>query len=181
MEKEIWKPIKGYEDSYMISNHGRVESLTRKVKCFDKFNDRVIKGKILKYKKDNCGYMRITLSKNGIKKKISLHRLCASHFLDNPKKMKYVNHIDRDKTNNFYKNLEWCSHRENTTHAVDKTTTSSNCVGVYLKKGNRIKRWCASISVLGVRKHLGYFETELEAYETYLKALEYYNLHNKYA
>lgn len=30
MDKEIWKPIKGFENIYEISNKGRVKSLSRK-------------------------------------------------------------------------------------------------------------------------------------------------------
>ena len=40
-------------------------------------------------------------------------------FIDNPNNSKVVNHIDGNKFNNNIKNLEWCSYKENTSHALD--------------------------------------------------------------
>ena len=40
-------------------------------------------------------------------------------FIDNPNNCKVVNHIDGNKFNNNIKNLEWCSYKENTSHALD--------------------------------------------------------------
>lgn len=33
MEKEIWKPVKGFENIYEVSNLGRVKSLARTIKA----------------------------------------------------------------------------------------------------------------------------------------------------
>lgn len=44
-----------------------------------------------------------------------LHRLVAKTYIENsdPKTKKEVNHIDHNKLNNDYKNLEWVTHAEN--------------------------------------------------------------------
>lgn len=42
-----------------------------------------------------------------------LHRLIAYTWLDNPKNLNTVNHIDGDKGNNCVENLEWCDLSEN--------------------------------------------------------------------
>jgi len=39
-DEEIWKPIKGFEDRYHISNHGRVKAFT--IKMRKKFPDGYI-------------------------------------------------------------------------------------------------------------------------------------------
>ena len=47
---------------------------------------------------------------------ITAHRLVAFCFLENSKEFKEVNHIDGNKKNNFYKNLEWCTRSHNVKH-----------------------------------------------------------------
>ena len=39
------------------------------------------------------------------------------HFIDNPNGHKFVNHIDGNKANNKYTNLEWCNQSCNEKHA----------------------------------------------------------------
>ena len=46
-----------------------------------------------------------------------VHRLVAYTFIKKPEKFNdnyVVNHIDMNKLNNNYKNLEWCTSAENT-------------------------------------------------------------------
>lgn len=108
---EIWKDIKGYEGYYQVSNYGNVRSLDR----FDGVHDR--KGQlitpILKYN----GYLQVGLRKHSQRKYISVHRLVALHFLENPENKEQVNHIDCNKLNNHVDNLEWVTPKENQQHA----------------------------------------------------------------
>lgn len=46
-----------------------------------------------------------------------IHRILAELFIINPDNLPEVNHIDGNKLNNTITNLEWCSHRDNMTHA----------------------------------------------------------------
>lgn len=100
--KEEFKPIKGYEDVYEISNKGKV--INRKTKRELKFDN-------------SKGYERVTLSKNGITKKYFVHRLVAIEFIDNTNSKPFINHINGIKNDNTIENLEWCTSSENEFHS----------------------------------------------------------------
>lgn len=99
---ERWKQIDGHED-YLVSSTGKVVSLKRG-------------GKTLKVDVSS-GYPRVTLSKEGVTTRYTVHRLVALAFIDNPAVLPMVNHIDGNTANNHVSNLEWCTCRENTVHA----------------------------------------------------------------
>ena len=76
----------------------------------------------------DTGYYMITISKNNKSKPYRVHRLLANNFIENPKKLKEVNHIDGNKLNNDLSNLEWVSHFGNMQHAF--STGLANNTGV---------------------------------------------------
>lgn len=47
------------------------------------------------------------------------HRLVALLYVDNPDNLPEVNHKDRNKLNNHFSNLEWCTHKQNIRHSYD--------------------------------------------------------------
>ena len=63
------------------------------------------------------GYCYVTLSNNGKSKMYFVHRLVAMCFVPNPNNYPEVNHIDGNKDNNFWANLEWCTAWYNNCHA----------------------------------------------------------------
>jgi len=65
------------------------------------------------------------LAKNGYRHSIKVHRLVAKAFCPNPNNYKEVNHIDGNKLNNHYTNLEWCSRSHNIKHAFRLKLRSS--------------------------------------------------------
>ena len=77
-------------------------------------------GKKLKHKIDRKGYPKVTISHNGIAKDKRVHVLVALGFVKNPnpEKFKIVNHLDGNKLNPYYKNLEWTDHKGNMKHAI---------------------------------------------------------------
>lgn len=53
------------------------------------------------------------------KKMVRVHRLVAQRYIPNPNNYPEVNHIDGNKSNNHYTNLEWCIPSMNIKHAFD--------------------------------------------------------------
>ena len=102
--EEIWKEIEGFED-YKISNFGRVMSF--------KNNGQ----KILKYADSGRGYDSVWLRSKEKSRRYTIHRLIATHFIENPQHLPEVNHIDGNKKNNSISNLEWISGIDNLKHA----------------------------------------------------------------
>lgn len=47
-----------------------------------------------------------------------VHILVAKAFVPNPEGYKTVNHIDEDKENCVYTNLEWCTQQQNVIHSL---------------------------------------------------------------
>lgn len=116
MGKEIWKPIKGYEGLYEVSNLGRVKALARKKNCNKGYG--TIKEHIMKQTSANSDYCRVPLTnKEHIKKYYLVHRLVATAFIPNLDNLPQVNHIDGNKLNNVADNLEWCTREDNIKHA----------------------------------------------------------------
>jgi len=105
---EIAKPVKGFEDRYIITNHGRLFSINGKWKGIHGMKPTI----------DSAGYYIFGLRKKPIKKYVRLHRLLAEHFIPNPKNKREVNHKDGNKLNNNLTNLEWVTSLENSQHAV---------------------------------------------------------------
>lgn len=116
---EIWKPVKGYESLYEVSNLGRVKGLPKKVRCKEN-NFRTVRERILKSNTNECGYMIVSLYKDKKCVHARVHRLVAQAFIPNTENKRCVNHIDGNKANNAVSNLEWCTHSENMYHAYQK-------------------------------------------------------------
>lgn len=122
-QQEIWKPIiiekngviYDYTGLYEVSNMGRVRSLDMVDARGQKRN-----GRILKLQLDTNGYLQVGLHKNREKKNFSVHRLVATMFIPNPDNLPFVNHLDENKTNAVWTNLEWCTHEYNTRYSSYK-------------------------------------------------------------
>ncbi len=57
-----------------------------------------------------------------------MHRVVATAFCPNFNQDEYnvVNHIDSDRSNNHYKNLEWTTTKENLEHAMTHGSLQRN-------------------------------------------------------
>lgn len=105
--EEIWKPVKGFEGLYEVSNYGRVIS-------HHKYAG--VENRVMKFKEDKNGYLKVKLCDNGKHKQLFAHRIVAEAFIDNPNNYPMINHKDENKKNNFVENLEWCDSQYNNTY-----------------------------------------------------------------
>lgn len=66
------------------------------------------------------GYKYIVFCSSGNKMKtMTVHRIIASTFIENPNNFPVVNHLDGNKLNNSVENLEWTTLSGNSRHAID--------------------------------------------------------------
>lgn len=109
---EEYKYINGYNNKYCITNTGKVFVTDYRGKeCWKEMKSRLISGY------PSVG-LRIFKDGKSIQKIYKIHRLVAEYFIENPNNYPVVNHIDGDKTNNVYTNLEWVTISDNTKHAI---------------------------------------------------------------
>lgn len=94
MNNEIWKPIKGYEKLYEVSNLGNV---------------RQINGNLL-HLTCPCGYVQCYLPI--VQKILYVHRMVAEAFIGDIDGY-VINHINEDKSDNRAENLEICTQSYN--------------------------------------------------------------------
>lgn len=166
--KEIFKDVKDYERLYQVSNLGRVKSLSKVI----------IRGNNIKqYRKENVlkptpssnKYLTVGLYKNNNKTTFTVHQLVAIAFLNhkvNGFKL-VVDHIDFNRLNNRVDNLKIITTRENTNQK--HLNSRSKYVGVCWNSG--MNKWQSRIVINKVRKHLGYFHSEMIAGAVYQREL----------
>ncbi len=111
---EEWRDIIGYEGRYQVSSEGRVRSVERvhMAGCAP----RPIPERVLALQDHYRGYRFVVIRIDMKRYKHFIHRLVAAAFHPNPDDKPYVNHRDRNKTNNHVSNLEWVTEKENTEH-----------------------------------------------------------------
>lgn len=126
--REEWKPINEYEDTYEVSNLGKVRN---------KKSGRVLKPGI-----NRQGYEIVSLSKNNVKRMKRVSRLVAIHFIPNDNDLPQINHIDEDRRNNIVTNLEWVTPKQNANHGNRNRKISDvnnkPVMGINLETGEKI-------------------------------------------
>ena len=75
------------------------------------------KGKPLKHRLNDDGYVIVTMGKKGHRTTQFVHRIVAQLFLPNPNGLSEVDHLDNNRANPSLSNLEWVTRRENTGRA----------------------------------------------------------------
>lgn len=108
---EVWKPIPGYEGMYDASTEGRIWSHNT--------------NRILKQTPNQKGYYRVRL-KDSL---MSVARLVCMTFNQNPdsEHLTEVNHINEDKGDNRFCNLEWCDRKYNVNYGSRADKQRETC------------------------------------------------------
>lgn len=100
----IMRRIPGFNNMYGVTNDGRIYSF--------------YKHKFVSPFYDKDGYKRLALMcTDGVRRKYRVCRLVAMTFLPNPNNHPIVNHIDENKANDNWVNLEWCTYSHNAHHS----------------------------------------------------------------
>jgi hypothetical protein len=147
------KDINGYEGLYAVDQNGNVWSYRK--------NDW------LKLGLNSAGCYTVHLWKDRKYKTHNVHRLVAQAYLDNYSEKLQVDHIDGCRINNKLENLRMVTHQKN-------QWNQTKAKGYSWYKDT--KKWRAYIKLNGKQKNLGYFDSEAEAREAYLKAKEIYHI-----
>jgi hypothetical protein len=113
--KYMWKDVVGFEGMYKVSDRGELFSIS--------------KNRLIPKRLDRYGYVKYELSKEGKKFYRTGHKLVALAFIPNPENLPSINHMNLDKADNRLDNLEWCSNKQNTNHAILKRGEWMSCKG----------------------------------------------------
>lgn len=126
------KVIKQYPD-YLVDEEGNIYSL--------KWGRE---HKLIPWLDSKKRYYYVTISMNNKKYNVSVHRLVAETFLENPNNYTDVDHIDKNTYNNNVSNLRWCSHQQNLHYSYNTLGPIRNFRVVELRIND---------------KHIGYFQS----------------------
>ena len=112
---EIWKKHPNIDERYEFSNFGNFKNVETNQILKNTINN------VNSNKKDKYVITFLKLRYENKRLRFRIHRIVAELFVHNPNKDKYkqVNHIDGNKINNHYSNLEWVDDLINIQHAID--------------------------------------------------------------
>lgn len=147
--KEIWKDIEGWIGIYQISNFGRLRSFKKDPA-----------GYILSNKNKTGGYISVVLYVKGRSNRyVRMHVLVAEVFVPNPQNKLEINHKDGNKQNNFYRNLEWVTRKENSNHAMKNGLANIEGMNHY----NQVLRPKTILQISPSGKVIGKYKNGVEA------------------
>jgi len=131
MREERFRDIKGFP-GYQISDQGRVKSNKQGKSIY-----LLATGGNTPHGK----YARVTLFKEGKRHYKTIHRLVATAFVpnDDPKNKIIINHIDENRSNNVYTNLEWCTYSYNNNYGTRNTRAGNSISHSLSLSGNTNK------------------------------------------
>lgn len=120
------------EDSaYAVSNVGDIINKTSGKVLKKQSTGRIRAG----FKEERqCEYYKCTLRKG---KRITVHRTVAKAFVPNPNQHRYVDHIDRDTSNNSASNLRWVASRLSSMNKTKTRTLNRRITSRYKGVGSQ--------------------------------------------
>lgn len=116
---ERWKPVRGFEGFFSVSDAGRVRSETRTI-LHKRHGVATYRGRMIEptrqERRGTVAYV-VTLTRDGKGTTFAVHRLVAEAFVANPGEHPIVIHLDGDAKNNSATNLAWASLQESSRRA----------------------------------------------------------------
>lgn len=111
---EEWKPIRGYEGLYEVSNIGNIRRVG-----FGRLRTCSRIGPIKTRKTGRAGYWYVNLCRDGITKTFLVHIIVAKAFLGDAPFGMEVNHKNGNKDDLSVGNFEYLTHANNRKHAQE--------------------------------------------------------------
>ena len=100
------KDIKNFEGLYAATEDGKIWSHRRQI--------------YLKPRVRKDGYLDVCLRKDNKNHTLSIHRLIAETYIENPDNLPQVGHLDETRDNNCVSNLYWTTAKENSNTPLHK-------------------------------------------------------------
>jgi hypothetical protein len=171
--EKIWRPVKGFEGSYHISNYGEVKSLGRQI-LFKRYNPKLKRWhreRIMKPSVTKQGYLKVQLFDNCDYTIKAVAHLVWDAFGDKPRDghRLQVDHKDGDCANNRIDNLQLLTNRANTSKGW-RQNGKKLPTGVSWDKSKG--RYVTSIRIDGHNYHLGRYKTAELASAVYQNKLK---------
>lgn len=103
--EEVFVPVVGYENNYVVSNYCKIQ---RKLK-----NNKLSQPMKLNPDTDECGYVRVKLTKDSISKSFNASKIVLDSFYKNPNPEHFTtrDHQDTNRANNYLSNLIFATMR----------------------------------------------------------------------
>ena len=76
------------------------------------------------------GYEIVNISKNGKAKILTIHRILALLYIENPNNLPNVDHYDGNRSNNCLSNLRWVNQSENQRNSKLPKNNTSGHIGI---------------------------------------------------
>lgn len=111
-DNEEWRDIAGSDGQYLVSSLGRVCSYGGRK------GNRIMS--LYVHADRNKEYASVCIMLNGTRKKVRVHRLVAEAFLPNPNRLKEIDHLNGNGTDNRVENIQWCDRLANMGNAVTR-------------------------------------------------------------
>lgn len=163
---EEWKPLKGFESSYMVSNLGRVKSLDRYVK-HRSGKPVLVPSKVLsqtvykyynKFTDDYTHALRTAISNEGKRHDLQVRRVVYQAFHGELDPKQCVINIDNDGFNNRVENLQMVP-----VSVKQKRVTDNNRIVSFLSYADRSK----FKKLGGNRRKVGRYDSKGNLVKTY--------------
>lgn len=121
MNLENWRPVKGFENYYEVSDLGRLRSVGRTQEIANRWGTstvRMFKPRHLQPVKCGNGYLSFTLCGDNVRRRSLIHRIVLSSFCPREDEdSMQVNHKNGIRDDNRLLNLEWLTCSDNIKHA----------------------------------------------------------------